>query len=113
MAGTYWTTIHGAASSRKRLRSIGYLAHITDPQVTDEVSPARVGFGFFGTRRAHDPFTMHTAVWLETALRQARERVFQLLLTLEGAHDELAGTGEAVFWCGVMSTPPARRRAAP
>jgi hypothetical protein len=24
------------------------------------VSPARVGFGFFGTRRAHNPFTMQT-----------------------------------------------------
>lgn len=52
----------GAAPARpgreQRRRSIAYLAHITDPQITDEVSPARVGFGLFGTRRAHDPFTM-------------------------------------------------------
>jgi hypothetical protein len=38
--------------------SLAYLVHITDPQNTDEVSPARVGFGFLGTRRTHDFFPM-------------------------------------------------------
>lgn len=56
---------------QRRRRSIAYLAHITDPQVTDEVSPARVGLGFFGTRRAHDPFTMHT---LDQGVRSINQR---------------------------------------
>jgi hypothetical protein len=55
----------------ERRRSIAYFAHISDPQVTDEVSPARVGFGFFGTRRAHDPFTMQT---LDQGVRSINQR---------------------------------------
>ena len=45
---------------QQRRRSVVYFAHIADPQVTDETSPARVGLGFVGTRRAHDPLTMQT-----------------------------------------------------
>jgi 3',5'-cyclic AMP phosphodiesterase CpdA len=55
-----------------RRRSIAYFAHITDPQITDEVSPARVGFGFFGTRRAHDPFTMRV---LDQGVRSINQRL--------------------------------------
>jgi 3',5'-cyclic AMP phosphodiesterase CpdA len=56
---------------QQQRRSLVYFAHITDPQITDELSPARVGVGFVRTRRAHDPLTMQT---LDQGVRSVNRR---------------------------------------
>jgi 3',5'-cyclic AMP phosphodiesterase CpdA len=75
------------AGRQQRRRSLVYLAHITDPQVTDEISPARVGLGFVGTRRAHDPLTMQT---FDQGVRSVNRRRTSRVAGAGGARARLA-----------------------